>query len=366
MVIGVDAGAICETDERLHVGLYRVTFELLRYLSKIDSENTYRLYGFAPIPRTVVSLFGNNMVNIPLTPAPGYMQVRLPLQLAVHRSDIFLGLSQAIPIGARNAIGFVYDLGFLQAPLEYGHAARHLKRQTEEVIARSRHIITISEATKKDLVKAYNIDHNRISVCLPGVSEVFLQPGEETHHMHPYILSVGLLKPGKCIPLAIRAFHRFLKMSNKVYDFIIIGGDTNLDPDIRKTIRELHLEKRVHLLGYVPDEEVAKWYRGAECLLALSTHEGFCLPAAEALVCGCPVIYAGHGALPEIVGDAGIGVTVDTEEAIAQAITTMCVSTGVRNDRRKKAFTQSKKYRWPCFANKVFQIINRVSAENRM
>ena len=355
MNIGVDAGAICETDERLKVGVYRVTLELLRHLALLDSENFYRLYSFAPIPRPLLSEFGNHMVNVSFSPSVGYMKVRLPVHLTLHPVDVFLGLSQAMPVGVKCGIGFVYDLGFLKAPSEYGASAARLKKQTEETVSRSAHIVTISQASKRDIVSTYHIDAQRVSVILPGISDVFSRPGEEKHPVHPYILSVGLLKPGKHIPLAIRAFAAFLEKVKTPYDFVIIGGEKDADPDIRKTIRELHMEKRVQLLGYVSDEEVATWYRGAEGLIALSTHEGFCLPAAEALSCGCPVIYINQGALPEIVGSAGIAVQENTPEHIATAIEHMMQPT-VRKELGKLAIEQSKKYRWDTFAEQVLAL----------
>lgn len=364
MIIGVDAGAICETDNRLKVGVYRVTYELLHHLSALDLEHYYRLYSYGPISRSILEQLSNTMVNIPLTPSIGYMKVRLPLHLVLHPVDVFLGLSQAVPNGVKNAIGFVYDLGFLQASNEYAGAAERLKRQTEETINRSSKIVTISEASKRDIMKEYNVDERRISVILPGVSEVFLQPGEEMHATHPYMLSVGLLKPGKHIPLAIRAFAQYIKSTKIPYDFVIIGGDKDTDPDIRKTINELHLEKRVRLLGYVPDEDVAKWYRGAEGLIALSTHEGFCLPAAEALACGCPVIHVNQGALPEIVGSAGIAVKQNTVEKIAEAMFVI-TQKSKRLTLSRLALQQSKRYRWGVFTSSVLELINRVLEENR-
>ncbi len=364
MIIGVDAGAICETDDRLKVGVYRVTHELLNHLTTLDTTNAYRLYSFASIPREIMTKFGNRMVNIALTPSVGYMKVRLPFHLRFHPNDVFLGLSQAVPIGVAHAVGFVYDLGFLVAPKEYGDSAERLTKQTENTIFRSSHIITISETVKNDIIKTYHIDSSRISVCLPGIADIFLTPGEESHHPHPYFLSVGLLKPGKHLPVAIRAFAAFLKSVKKPYDFIIIGGDTQLDPDIKKTIHELRLEKRVHLLGYLSDSDVGKWYRGAEALIALSAHEGFCLPAAESMACGTPVIYANLGALPEIVGEGGIAVTTANTSSIVGALYGMTQKT-TRMEKQKAAYLQSKKYRWESFASGVLSVITGVLRENK-
>ncbi len=360
MKIGIDAGAISETDDRLKVGVYRVTLELLKALSQIDKDNQYRLYSYAPIPRTIMSQLDRNMVNIVLKPSLGYMQVRLPLKLAMYPVDIFLGLAQAIPFGAHHAISFIYDLGFIHAPKEYGETAERLKKQTDEAVNRSSHIITISETTKKDIIEIYHKEKSRITVAYPGVSAVFERTGKEHIHPRPYFLSVGLLKPSKHIPTAIRAFGLFLKKIRKPFDLVIVGGDTKLDPSIRETVRNLHLENRILFTGYVPDEEVAEWYRGAESLIALSTHEGFCLPAAEAITCGCPVIFSKDGALPEIVGEAGIRLPTNDILDIARSMLVMTNKKSTRTEYMKKALVQSRKYSWDQFAQHVQTLFTRV------
>ncbi len=341
MVIGVDAGAICETDDRLKVGVYRVTLELLKHLSRIDSVNTYRLYSFAPIPSDIMKNFGTNMVNICLSPSFGYMKFRLPLKLTVEPVDIFLGVAQAIPNGAKNAIGFIYDLGFLHHPEVYGAQAHVLAKQTETLVAKSAHIVTISKTTKDDIIKTYNVSPSNITVLYPGISDVFRKNKEIIHHPVPYFLMVGLIKPSKNIPLAICAFSQFLKSTKKHYDLIIIGGNTGVDTQSTD---------RVHILGRLPDREVAKWYKGATALLSLSKTEGFCLPAAESLASGCPVIYVNGGALQEIVGNAGIG--VNNQEGIVHGMLRLSGGT-IRNEYVKRCIDRSKLYSWNKFSRVI-------------
>lgn len=355
MIIGVDAGAICETDDRLKVGVYRVTYELLKHLSQIDSVNTYRLYSFAPIPDVVMKNFGKNMINISLTPSVGYMKVRLPLKLMLEPVDIFLGVAQAMPYGVSKGIGFIYDLGFLHHPAVYKAQANVLTKQTATLVSRSTHIVTISQASKHDIVQTYGIKPERITVCYPGVSDVFVKNRTKAVNGNPYFLTVGLLKPGKNIPVAIRAFAGFLKNADRPYDFIIIGGDMGLDPDIQKTIQKYHLQERVHLLGFLHDREVAKWYRGATGFLALSETEGFCLPAVEALVSGCPVLYAQNGALPEIIESAGIGVSIKNIQTITDAMMKL-------TKEKIKTTAQAEKYNWPVFAQKIYDLCSHINA----
>ena len=346
MVIGVDAGAISSQDERLNVGVHRVTRELLKHLSSIDTSNTYRLYSFSPIPKDTMKEFRANMINISLTPSTGYMKLRLPIELALHPVDMFLGLSQALPLGVRNAIGFIYDLGFLHHLEVYGQQGNVLIKQTASLVARSEHIVTISNASKQDIVQTYGMKSEDITVAYPGVSEVFQNNKAKAVNKNPYFLIVGLLKPGKNIPVAIAAFTRLLKQVGRPYDLIIIGGGIGLS---------FTSQKGVHFLGYVPDKELAKWYKGATALLALSETEGFCLPAVEAMASGCPIIYTQSGALPEIVGKAGIGVSIKNIQTITDAMIKL-------TKEKLKTSTQSEKYNWSVFAKKVYDLCSRFNS----
>jgi len=346
MVIGVDAGAISSQDERLNVGVYRVTRELLKHLSHIDTINTYRLYSFSSIPKNIMKEFGANMINIPLIPSMGYMKIHLPIELVLRPVDIFLGLSQALPLGVRHAIGFIYDLGFLHHPEVYGKQANVLIKQTASLVARSEHIVTISNASKQDIVQTYGMKSEDITVAYPGVSEVFQNNKAKAVNKNPYFLIVGLLKPGKNIPVAIAAFTRLLKQVGRPYDLIIIGGGIGLS---------FTSQKGVHFLGYVPDKELAKWYKGATALLALSETEGFCLPAVEAMASGCPIIYTQSGALPEIVGKAGIGVSIKNIQTITDAMIKL-------TKEKLKTSTQSEKYNWSVFAKKVYDLCSRFNS----
>ena len=209
MVIGVDAGAICETDDRLKVGVYRVTLELLKHLSQIDSVNTYRLYSFAPIPSDIMKNFGINMINITLAPSVGYMKVRLPLKLMLEPVDIFLGVAQAMPFRVSKGIGFIYDLGFLHHPEVYKAQANILTNQTAALICRSTHIVTISAASKQDIVRTYGIKPERITVAYPGISDIFKKNKEKIQYPVPYFLMVGV-NLSKNIPIAMHAFEELI------------------------------------------------------------------------------------------------------------------------------------------------------------
>jgi glycosyltransferase involved in cell wall biosynthesis len=359
MIIGVDAGALSVRDDRLKVGVYRVTINLLRELGKIDKTNDYRLYTFLPIEPSQMKEFGPRMKNVVVRPVIGWSMIQIPIELRRRPVDVFLGLSQMIPFsGARN-IGFVYDLGFLHYPEAYPGSLARLEMQTKQLIMRSKTIITISKSTQTDIITRYNIDKKRIVVNYPGIDPRFTVKGTKHKEKHPYILFVGALKRGKNIPFAIRAFKKFIETTKKPYEFLVVGGDYWADRTIPQIIEELGLWGRVKLAGFVSDRALPSYYRGAGALLLTSLWEGFCLPATEALKSGCPVVYASTGSLPEIVKDAGMKFTKDNEAQAAAALTQVIGSSALRKKLVRTGIQRSKLFTWRAFARIVARAIEQ-------
>lgn len=356
MIIGVDAGMLSQGDQHLKTGVYRVAVNLLRELGRIDTTNTYRLYSFAPIDKEVLRSFGPMMKNVVLTPMRGWFTVRLPLELYIHPVDVFLGFAQALPRCRGRKIGFVYDLGFLRFPSGYPASSDRLTRLTNELIARADHIVTISQASKQDIVEEYHVRKNIITVIPLGADHTFTPHGNTVKRKHPYFLFVGVLKPGKNIPFLINAFGLFLARQKNIYDLLLIGGDDWLDPDIDRTIKKLNLERRVQRLGFVDDKELPAYYRGATAFVSPSLIEGFCLPAVEAMASGCPVMVSDIPVMKEIVGNAGIFIDPTDTDECARALQSVLVS-----DRRRKlrslGFSRAKMFSWKKSAEIVHALL---------
>lgn len=349
MTIGVDAGALSIDDDRLKVGVYRVTKHALASLAVIDRKNLYRLYTFTAIEEGIASGF-KDRAEVRQLPKRGWQRVWLPLELMKRPVDVFLGIAQSLPHSKTSYnMGFVYDLGFLYHPEAYGASAKTLNNQTDKLVQRADHIITISHATKSDLIREYGLPKEKITVAYPGVDAAFSPGGEKFVGSNPYFLFVGSLTKTKDIPTLLHAFKA--GKTSQPYDLYLIGGDYWPDPAIEEAIKTLHLEDRVKKIGFVTDTDLPKYYRGALAFVTAALHEGFCLPAAESMACGTPVVALDRGALKEIVGEGGI--IVRKTETFAEAMVKMTNKT-IRQAFAKNAIVQSKKFRWEVFAKQIF------------
>ena len=348
MVIGVDAGALSITDDRLKVGVYRVTRQALAVLAKLDRKNSYRFYTFEAIEQGIVEAFGGRGELVRL-PRRGWQRVWLPIELMRRPVDVFFGFAQSLPLSRTSYnIGFVYDLGFLYHPEAYGISAKTLKHQTDELVRRADHIITISQATKADLTREYCLAAEKITIAYPGVDAAFSPAGEKHVGPNPYFLFVGSLTKTKDIPALLENFVRL-----RDHDLYLVGGDYWPDPAIEETIQKLHLEDRVKRIGFVPDEDLPEYYRGALAFVTTALQEGFCLAAAEAMACGTPVIALDRGALKEIVGEGGIIEKITLAGALKKI-----TDKKIRAVYSKKAIMQAKKFQWEEFAQQILRCMN--------
>ncbi len=368
MRIGIDGGALSITDDRLKVGVYRVAYNLVKEIQALDVKNDYRVYSFGRGERGTHELSQPNTHFVRL-PQPGYQKIWQTADIITHPIDVYLGISQSLPwvpdilCDVKN-VGFIYDVGFLEYPEFYPRSAGSLSRQTAALVANSSHIITISHASKSAIQRAYHVADNRVSVAYLGVDAAFTDHGPVRLLPHPYFLCVGALKPGKNIPFMLRAFADFLSQTNASYEFVLIGSDYWLDPGIPETIEELGLGHTVRVLGYVPDAELAQYYRGAAALLAVSHIEGFGLPAAEAMACGCPVIASTSGSYTEVVGSAGICVDPKDRQAVVGAMRRMAEDNAFRKTAGEKGKKQAATFSWRRFGRSVLSVCSRVYSSN--
>jgi glycosyltransferase involved in cell wall biosynthesis len=253
-------------------------------------------------------------------------------------------------------IGFVYDLGFMYEPQAYGAHADALRKQTDRLAARAHHIMTISRSTRTDILSAYALPEEQITVAYPGVDRSFSPFGERYRWGRPYFLFVGSLNKAKDIPLLLSLFAGFCRQ-NRTTDLLLVGGDFWPDPVIDDTIKRLGLGDRVKKAGVVPDSDLPAYYRGAVAFVSTALREGFCLPAAEAMACGTPVIAYNRGALGEVVGEGGVIVT--NPRTFRDALVGMG-DLKKRASLSKKAVVQAKQYQWGTFAKHILTCIDSV------
>jgi glycosyltransferase involved in cell wall biosynthesis len=224
-----------------------------------------------------------------------------------------------IPPGWRGrSVITVHDLSFEFHPEFFSLRDRVLLRRLVPVAARrAEKVFTVSKFTAAALIERYRLPEDKVVVTPNGLDPIF-GPDGPRRGGRPYLLFVGALQPRKDPITAVRALARL----DSGLDLLMVGPQKRAVADVVAAVDELHLTARVHFLGHVATDELACLYRGAECLVMPSRYEGFGLPVLEAMASGTPVVAAATGALPEVLGDAGVLVPAGDHEALAAGVCT--------------------------------------------
>jgi len=180
------------------------------------------------------------------------------------------------------------------------------------VVEAADRIIVDSQDTAADLGSTLKIPDERIRVVRLGIDPIFLHlPAAQPVVPTPYVLFVGTPEPRKNLPRLIEAM-TLLRKRGFSERLVIAGAGGWGDVSLRS--------ENVDHLGRVSDHQLASLYAHASCLALPSLHEGFGLPAIEAMACGAPVVAGRSGALPEITGGAAVLVDPLSPASIADGI----------------------------------------------
>jgi glycosyltransferase involved in cell wall biosynthesis len=208
-----------------------------------------------------------------------YPRLRAPSGTDLLHCPTFRGPFRA----GRPLVVTVHDLAVLRHPELFNRwTASYSRLAVPRVLRAATRLIAVSEFTKREIVALAGIAAERIDVVPNAVEDVFRPEGPRAEG--DYVLAVGTLEPRKNLARIAKAVDGELR---------VVGarGWGGVEPP-----------GNVTWLGSVSDEELASLYRGARCLVYASLYEGFGIPVAEALACGCPVVTSRDSPMVEIGG----------------------------------------------------------------
>ena len=191
-------------------------------------------------------------------------------------------------------------------------------RMQIKVARRLEHIITVSEMAKHHITEVFGVPASRLKVIYNGIDTTMFSPGEDIRREDNMILMV---MSRDTIVKGLRFLLEALAELRKKHDLrLVVVGRTMGDGVTEKLMDKLGITGSVTFYNQIDTDELIRLYRTATIVAVPSTYEGFGLPAAEAMSCGAPVVSTMAGALPEIVGDAGILVPPADSKALVDAI----------------------------------------------
>lgn len=192
----------------------------------------------------------------------------------------------------------------------------------KKVVRKLNHVVTVSETSRRDIANDFNVDSSHIDLIYNGIDTDEFRPlSDVTRDPMRIMCTASADQPLKGLKFLIEAFY-LLKDEYPELELLIVGKPRE-DGYILKLIKRLHVQDRIRFVSGISTEQLVRYYNEAALAVCPSLYEGFGLPAGEAMACETPVISSDGGALPEVVGDAGLVVPKADRKALAVAIKTL-------------------------------------------
>lgn len=256
-------------------------------------------------------------------------------------------------------VASVYDMIHEIFPKNFG-SGDHTSLLKRATFARVDHIISISNSTKNDLVRLFDIDESKISVVHLGVdaSSFRLSGSEGALIEGNYILYVGSRFGYKNFSGLIKAYSTSAALKRE-FKVVAFGGGA-FSKNEMSSFSELGLdEKNVKQIDGT-DEMLKKLYSNASVFVYPSVYEGFGLPPLEAMASGCPVVSSNTSSMPEVVNDAGIYFDPENHESIRNAVESVVFSKSKRDEIVAKGFDNVKLFTWDNCASNTLSVYKKL------
>jgi O-antigen biosynthesis alpha-1,2-mannosyltransferase len=361
--IGIDAR---ELREGVRTGIRRYVVEVVRVAAArgcecvVYGDRGARLPPISPAVRPVTLEAGWTQ---------WWDQVALPRALRRDGVDVLLSPYYKRPLRTPcPAVITIHDLYFIGYPGRrrplYDAALTALARAYARGAAA---IIADSEASRAAIVSRLGLPAERIAVIPVGLGREFVPTAptpvqRDRYGLGPrYALYVGNFLPHKNLPRLLRAWAALPSTIRGTHRLVLAGGDRAGRPALESVARSLGVSASVGFAGLVADEDLPAVYGGAAALVLPSLEEGFGLPALEAMACGAPVIASRRGALPEVVGDAGVLIDPEADGALSAALVRVLGSEDERGALARRGLARAATFTAERTAGRVVDLLHAVA-----
>ncbi len=353
MRIAIDA-------RKLHdFGIGTYIRNILIGLTRLDQQTEYVIL-CRPEDLDVAGTLGGNFRAVAESARPYSLseQVRIPLSLVRERAHLLHEPHYVLPPATRcRSVVTIHDCIHLMFPQYLSGRLAHLYARAAmwSAVHKADQILTVSEASKRDILRFFDIPEDRIAVIYNAIDERFLAPPDEERMDlirqryqldHPFVLYAGNIKPHKNLERLIDAFGRVRASGLADLRLVIIGDDVSKYPPLRQAIHRHRLDKVVRFLGFQPYDTLAAFYRLARAFAFPSLYEGFGLPPLEAMACGTPVVTSNVSSLPEVAGGAAVLVDPHDAASIAKGLERAVTDETLRSELVQRGLARARDFSW--------------------
>jgi glycosyltransferase involved in cell wall biosynthesis len=285
---------------------------------------------------------------------------------AARDVDLLFCPSYAAPLVYRGPfVVTVHDALSALMPPHPGVRQRLRHRSTRSSARRARHVITVSESSRRDITTAYGVPASRITAVPNGCGAEFFVPptagaADDVRRRYsldgsPFCLFVGKFARRRNLPTLMEAFAQGRARAGMSHALVLAGESDAAEPldDVPDFVR---------VTGYVPEQDLHVLYHEAELFVYPSSYEGFGLPVLEAMAAGTPVLTARNSALVEIAGDAALLVDEPRRDLLADALTRLLTDAALRDQLAERGRQRARLFPWSRTATETMEVLAAVSS----
>jgi glycosyltransferase involved in cell wall biosynthesis len=354
------------------------TYEVVRRIVRNHPEHEFILFFDRKADQKFK--FGSNCTEIVLNP-----QARHPLLYLVwfewslkralkkNKIDALFSPDGSLVLGSSiPQINVIHDINFEHYPEDLpGLAGWYYRKYFPKYANHSQKIITVSQASKEDIVSTYKINPDKIEVAWNGASEKFrvfsneeIESFRTENNLKPYFLFVGSIHPRKNVQRLVNSFALFMEQNSfPTIDLVIVGkpmwkGNTIEIPE--------SVKNSIRFTGHLPQEKLVQYTASAFALTYVPYFEGFGIPLVEAMKCGIPILSGNKTSLPEIAGDAAIYCNPFDEKDISDGMQQIFQDYELRLKLKNNGIERAKLFSWEITAENVWTVItNHLNSRNQ-
>ncbi|MGB1041356.1 MAG: glycosyltransferase family 4 protein [Flavobacteriales bacterium] len=322
-------------------------------------------------------IYGENVTPVVINPPARHpflyylwFEFGVKKALKKHDIDVFLSPDGYLSLGSEvKQVPVIHDLSFVHHPEDLPFwNKKYVNYFFPKFAKKASKIVTVSEYSKQDIVKSFDIDENKITVAHNGIGDFFSpvskQKQETTRSKFTegkaYFLFVSALHPRKNIVNLFKAFDLFKKETKSEVKLLMVGEKYWWNNEMKQGFEELTYKNDIVFTGHIQPDELNAIYSSGLALTYVSYFEGFGIPLVEAMKCELPIIASNATSLPEVGGEAAIYVNPFSIEDIKNGMKRVFTDDSLRQELIENGKQRAKQFSWDKTANTVWQTIVEV------
>lgn len=402
MTIGIDAS---RANRVYKTGTEWYSYYLIKNLAEIDHKNRYILYTDQPLAEElaqIVRQHKNFTARCLKWPSHYFWTLgRLSLEMLFRRPRVLFVPAHSIPlIHPRRTITTIHDIAFkreggvyLEQTVDRGShfwrsflvslikhfslftgqgykydSTTYLDWSTRYALRHAKKIITVSNYTKEEIERTYQVRSGKITVIHNGYNNLLYRKNDEPAKLKailekyglnfPYLLYVGRLEKKKNIPMLLEAFALLRENNPEIKTKLVLIGHAGFGYDeIKYIIEEYDLNSEVLLLGWVAEADLPHLHHGSQAFVFPSRHEGFGIPVIQALACGVPTAVSDIPVLREVAGEAALYFNKESKNDIAEKLKDIISDDKLRADLVRRGYERASHFSWRKCAEETLEAI---------